>query len=719
MTELKDLTININNIQVEKQESQHFQGNFQNLKNLEKLTLKIQETDTAFIEYLGSIFQPLKNLNFLSLHTFFVNEYSDDNTSSAYSSLGNGLSNLQNLCELTLNLYQIPESINNLIQGIKRLKNLEKINIQLTDRTFYNISILDLLNCIDSIQNFVFQFRNMNEQLQFQRQLEEKVVDEIQIQKQEISFQFLTSLQISNYQISFQYFLRSFYKYINLNSLFLEIEDNILFSTNQSLLLAYQLADLQKLQNLIFVLKQNNGFGVQSARCLGNGLKNLINLEKLSLVIGNNNYINGEGANCLAEGIKYLTNLNQYSLSLGECNIQTEGAVSIANSLSFLVNLRKFSLEIGQNQIKNDGAIYLGRAFKNLHTITILKLNIEKNNDIEKIGVISISEGIENLINLINLDLTIGEFNSIESCGLSSICKAISKMQDLQYLNLNFGNQNQIKSSCIQEISQTIQLLSDLKQFNIIIHINEMTQNFAYEIADIIKLIDPIKMVIYYYQQTINNSINTLISSEIKENTWYKQINIITDLHLDEEKHKDTFLPLQSFSLTNSIKDLKINFGYKDLNQNAYSYFGESLMKLQQIQNLYLNFGNNMIRSGIIDIGNSLSKLINLRHLSLKFNEKNDISNQYIEQFGQNLCQLQNLEQFQFLLAKQNNLVMGDLVVILKFIAKLQKLKLLKIVQNLNQLKTVSNLIINPIAKKIKRLVVLWVQHEIGFRESF
>ncbi|KAL4482957.1 hypothetical protein ABPG74_018983 [Tetrahymena malaccensis] len=471
------------------------------------------------------------------------------------------------------------------------------------------------------------------------------------------------------------------------------------------------LINFQKLNELTLIFQENNGFQTQAAKHLGNALKNLPELEYLNLTIGKFNHINSQGAHYLAQGLVVLINLKQLKLTLRDCNILRQGAIYLGDSLSYLISLKILSLVIEEDQIESNGAISIGRSFQFLTNLTDLNVNIGKNNQIMQAGAYGLGFGMENLINLTILDLTFSHTNNIQSRGVSSICKAISKMKYLQCLILQFDD-NQIESTCIQEISQAIKNLEYLQKFYLEIYVSLFTSNYNFEIIDLIRLMDTTAVNFSYENQDYESQIiHEIESVATKDHIYNHQITIITDNDL-EKIFQNFFLPIQSISQIPEITILKLkmpNSVYLD--QETCLKLGEYLQHLKNIEYLQIDFNFCIVKAGIIEILSGLSKLNNINHLNLQFHWNNDISGFHIQQIGIYINQLKNLESFELLLERQNDLVFSDLIALIKQILSLQKLRSIKIDQDLWEREIDAYLIINMLQRKIKRLVQCQVEN--------
>ncbi|KAL4512692.1 hypothetical protein ABPG72_020529 [Tetrahymena utriculariae] len=366
-------------------------------------------------------------------------------------------------------------------------------------------------------------------------------------------------------------------------------------------------------------------------------------LLHLNLKIGSFNQINQDGAYNLSQGIKSLSGLRSIQLYLEGCNIQRQGAMLIGDSLSYLTRLKTLLLLIVQDKIQSDGAVAIGRAIKNLYDLNELKIQIGEQNEIKKIGAYEIGVGMQFLTNLTHLRLIIKDNNDIESDGISSICKLISKMIYLKYLYLNFGNQNQIQSSTIYEISQAIKQLANLKYFQIDIHINEIISNYISEITDLIRLINSIN-INFIYQQ-LDNTIKCLITTESNRFCYLDStITIKSNIYNSKGICQNIFQPIESINQIPSIKILQIQApSTQNLDQEICYKLGDSLKQLLLLENLQINFGQNEIGFHVLDLGISLSKLANLKHLQL--NNISEIEIKLIGRFQQRAqlpCKNQN-----------------------------------------------------------------------------
>ncbi|KAL4512689.1 hypothetical protein ABPG72_020526, partial [Tetrahymena utriculariae] len=623
---------------------------FERLINLKKLYLLIVQMKSGVLEYIGKSFLHLQNLESLNLNLELLN-MSDQFIDKEIIALGNGISHLINLTELSLDLIldvrASNDSINSIAKGIKSLKNLEKLYANLNNRSG---QVLDILTYIDSFNYLQNAELRIGKNSYFQ-----KINQKVNLGDQK-------------------------------NSTENEIEEELqLKSKNEPNCLS-----LKSLE-VICYLPQNNFGGYVTRQHISNNW--------------NFNQINQDGAYNLSQGIKSLSGLRSIQLYLEGCNIQRQGAILIGDSLSYLTRLKTLQLLIVQDKIQSDGAVAIGRAIKNLYDLNELKIQIGEQNEIKKIGAYEIGVGMQFLTNLTHLRLIIKDNNDIESDGISSICKSISKMIYLKYLYLNFGNQNQIQSSIIYEISQAIKQLANLKYFQIDIHINEITSNYISEITDLIRLINSIN-INFIYQQ-LDNTIKCLITTESNRFCYLdSNITIKSNIYYSKGICQNIFQPIESINQIPSIKILEIQVpSTQNLDQEICYKLGDSLKQLLLLENLQINFGENEIGFHVLDLGNSLSKLANLKHLQL-----NNISEIEIKLIGSNLCQLYNLESFVLELQFINNIAFHELRILIKSITTLQKLKLVKIKQSYSQSKTQQHTMLNLLVRKIKNQLFVMLE---------
>ncbi|KAL4512687.1 hypothetical protein ABPG72_020524 [Tetrahymena utriculariae] len=580
LTQIQDLRMLIFNKEFNQNESQLFEDIFKKLINLKKLSFF--RISNGLIENLANSLQYLSNLEYLNLDFEFYGGVSQKLDQDLIL-FGKALSYLTNLNEISLNIY-LPlitkEGIDQVIYGIKSIKNIEKIDTTIRNANSQIIGFLDCTSSFESLQIFdltLGQYFGKTNKINIpeNEKMENQIQHKIQLQNQQnINPLSLTQLSISIDNIEdsitekLDDFLRNILNYRNIIKFYLSIGDCELFTIQSFQLMSDSLSNLQYLQDLTLNFYENNVFGPQSARCLANAFKNLPELEQLSLDIGSFNYINEDGSHYLAQGIKSLINLRKLTFKLRGCNIQKQGAIKIGDCLQHLTSLVIFHLQIGQDKIESEGANWIGKAIKYLSNLNQLTIQIGQQNQIKKIGACALGDGMQYLTNLNSLDLAINESNNIESCGISAICKAFSKMNYLKFLNLDFGEDNQIKSSSIQEISEAIKFLDHMRLFKITINISEFTSNYVNERVNMIRLIG----------------------------------------------------------------------------QEGCSKLADSMKQLQSLEGLKINFNYHQIGSGLLQFGKSLSQLTNLKHLSLGLQRKNNITGYYIQQLGKYLCQLQNLE---------------------------------------------------------------------------
>ncbi|KAL4482954.1 hypothetical protein ABPG74_018980 [Tetrahymena malaccensis] len=726
--------------------SQKCEDMFKNLVNLRQLYLQIQICleDNYVFQEISQSFKYLTNLESLTLN---MNVKYSKNTSHNQEIilLGNGLTYLVNLQQLTLIIF-LPSrnnlNIDIIVKEIKSLKKLEKFKGYINSNYDESVNLLNYLECCENVQELDLNvdstnlfYGSYNQQVSDHILKEDQAIEienyvekQLQIEDRKESYQNLTSLKtkfklINNHNQGEMRdkFLTNIKQYKNINRLDLNIVSKNLFSSFQSNLISQSLINLQKLNHLTLIFQKNNGFGTHSAGLLGNSFKSLIHLEYLNLQIGNFNYIKEEGARALAKGIESLVNLTQFILLLGGCAIQKKGAIQIGNCLQYLTNLKNLSLEIGQDKIENEGAAVIGRGIKHLSNLNELKISIGDSNQIKQEGASALGEGMQNLVSLTKLDLSISNYNDIHSSGISSVCRAITKMNYLQQLNLNFGHNNQIKSVTIQELSQAIKYLENLIFFEIEIHLSVINQSFNFEIEDLIRSLNSSQVIFVYNNE--RNTFKNKIESNSSDNFDLKsKITIAKDgILCEQEKQEKIFLPIQSIPLIPQIKVLEINLqdGFH-LEINGCSNLADSIQYLQSIEDLSISFNNQQIETGIEDIANSISKLSNLKHLSLKLKGQNGIFGTSIQQIGNYFQKLNSLEKFQFSIEKQNDLVLSDLLGFIRSLTALEKLKFVNIQHDLDQNNEGQNQLLNLLIRKIRRLVLCEISHEsYNFQQFF
>ncbi|KAL4512641.1 hypothetical protein ABPG72_020478 [Tetrahymena utriculariae] len=636
LTQIQDLRMVIFNKEFDQNESQLFEDIFKKLINLKKLSFF--RISNGLIENLANSLQYLSNLEYLNLDFEFYGGVSQKLDQDLIL-FGKALSYLTNLNEISLNIY-LPlitkEGIDQVIYGIKSIKNIEKIDTTIRNANSQIIGFLDCTSSFESLQIFdltlgQYSFNGKTNKINIpeNEKMENQIQHKIQLQNQQnINPLSLTQLSISIDNIEdsitekLDDFLRNILNYRNIIKFYLSIGDCELFTIQSFQLMSDSLSNLQYLQDLTLNFYENNVFGPQSARCLANAFKNLPELEQLSLDIGNFNYINEDGSHYLAQGIKSLINLRKLTFKLRGCNIQKQGAIKIGDCQQHLTSLVIFHLHIGQDKIESEGANWIGKAIKYLSNLNQLTIQIGQQNQIKKIGACALGDGMQYLTNLNSLDLAINESNNIESCGISAICKAFSKMNYLKFLNLDFGEDNQIKSSSIQEISEAIKFLDHVRLFKITINISEFTSNYVNERVNMIRLIDPLNINFKY--EVFTNKILNEISSQSDQLFFQKNfLKIITEFYDSQEKHKNTFLDIESIHQIPSIKELQIKLDSNlNLGQEGCSKLADSMKQLQSLEGLKINFNYHQIGSGLLQFGKSLSLLTNLKHLAQVYKEK-------------------------------------------------------------------------------------------------
>ncbi|KAL4512632.1 hypothetical protein ABPG72_020469 [Tetrahymena utriculariae] len=363
---VQDISINFLSEKIKQDECKYLAEIFKNQVNLKKLQIKLYY-DAA--ELLGSSFQYLKNLESIHL-SLFPNYYNDKANQNGIISIGNGLTHLVNLQQLSLTLYtrKVLNNFNHIIQGIKSLSSLESLKFYINTDCQQISEITDCINSYSNLQSEDLNFENysflslnnliLNEnQINLAENQQEQI---ILLEEQKENYLNLTKLavQFCQYEDSkredINQFIQNIKKFININYLYLTFSQGILFSSNQSKLICNSLINLQNFNKLTLILKQSNGFRSQSDQQLGMAFQSLTQLENLHLEIGDFNQINKEGAKYLAEGIKFLLNLTHFEFLLDNCNIQKQGAISIGNCLQYLINLRVLFLQINQDKIESD-----------------------------------------------------------------------------------------------------------------------------------------------------------------------------------------------------------------------------------------------------------------------------------------------------------------------------------------------------------------------------
>ncbi|KAL4482939.1 hypothetical protein ABPG74_018965 [Tetrahymena malaccensis] len=737
LTQIQNLQLKINsnyleNYLGEQIQQQIFDETFQSLINLKKLVLYLKSPKLVML--IANSLKYLQRLEFLHFNYILDSNY---HSHKELKCLGKGLCYLTNLYEISLNIYLLPikpkspkfdfrrqnesycalssyiqerynMNFDKVVSGIKSIKNLEKIqtNIRNTDSQLMNA--LGCINTFENVQNIDLTLgEDSISEKEIQIQYSEIISDdEIQVKNQQnLNYLSLTQLSISikkmnGLQINkLENFLSAISRYKNINTFSLIVQDSFLFTFQKFSLMCASLSNLSYLRDLTLSFQENNEIGSKSAQCLANAFKSLPELELLSLQIANLNYIYDEGAYYLSKGIKSLINLRQFKFQLGGCNIQKQGAIYIGECLQCLINLRILFLEIEKDEICSEGAISIGNAIRYLTHLTELKIQIGESNKIYKVGACAFANGMQYLSNLKTLNLVINHSNYIESFGVSVICEALRKMNCLQVLNMDFGHNNMIMSSNIQEISYVIKSLNLIKSFSIIISVSNFTSNYCNEVVDMIKLIDPISIIFNF---EINQS---KIHHEISPNKQFqnKNLKIITHFEDSEYIFKSIFLPIESIIQIPSVKQLQIKTNkQEDMSKKQCSILANIFNHLQSLEDLRLHFFKKGFGS-FFECGKNLSQLTNLKHLTFNLQISYSSEGQFIQEIGQQLSQLHNLESFQFFVCALRAI---DLIFLIKCISILQKLKFVKIIQDDSPYKIFKRNLLDQIARKVKRLVV-------------
>ncbi|KAL4509561.1 hypothetical protein ABPG73_022777 [Tetrahymena malaccensis] len=732
LIQIEDLQLKVNSNYFDLQiQSQIFVQMFQNLTNLKKLVLQV--FSAQMVMQIADSLQYLQHLEFL--HFNYIFNIKSKQLNKELIHLGKGLCYLTNLHEISLNIYIsqpqtdnqklyypgtdcgaaispvdqiLNSSMNEIFHGIKSIKNLEKIQITIRNSCGVQIDLLDCINSFENVQNIDFSLGDYC-QLKTTKQIKNRFMiqdNTIQLTNQQnLNYQSLTQLSIKIYKMKNQQtnklenFLKSISCYKNINLFSFIIDNDEIFTFQQFQLMCASLSNFSYLRDLTLSFQENNQIGPQSALYLANAFKSFPELELLSLQIANLNNINEEGAYHLAKGIKSLTNLRQFKFQLGGCNIQKEGAIQIGECLQRLTNLRILFLEIGKDKIESEGAISIGNAIRYLIHLTELKIQIGESNQIQKEGACAFANGMQYLSNLKILNLVINDSNNIESFGVSALCEALSKMNYLQILNIDFGDNNLIQSSSIQEISYVIKSLNNIKNFRIIVHVSQFTSNFSNEIVDMIKLIDPIS-IIFNYEENQNKIHHEILP--YKQFFQNKNFKIITNLQGLEYMFKSIFLPIKSINKIPSVKQLQINTNqYENTCKEECYQLADTFNYMQFLEDLRLQFCKNRIGSAEFQCAKNPSLLTNLKHLSLSLNLQQLflITRQFIQEMGNQLSQLHNLESFLFSVRDQSGFDSNDLLYIIKCISILQKLKF---EQKIEELKQSNDLLVQKLKQQEK-----------------
>ncbi|KAL4482942.1 hypothetical protein ABPG74_018968, partial [Tetrahymena malaccensis] len=711
LIQIKDLQLNINSSSLDLQiQPQIFAQMFYSLINLKKLVLQV--TSAEMVMQIANSLQYLQYLEFLDFDYNMNIKY--QKTNEELICLGKGLCYLTNLHEISLNIY-IPQQladfyferqnfreqsfcgyeqesisrferqnfcqqprcgngyyrpisllkqtigsmINEIFNGIKSIKNLEKIQATIRSSDGQSINLLDYINSFENVQNIDLtlgdnsQFNSTKQINNFYSAINNEIQDnKIQLtDQQNLNYFSLTQLSIqinkmNDLQIyKLENFLKNISCYKNINLFSLIFNNNELFTFQQFQLMCASLSNLSYLQDLTLCFQENNQIGPQSALYLAKSFKSFPELELLSLQIANLNNINEEGAYYLSKGIKSLTNLRQFKFQLGGCNIQKEGAIQIGECLQHLINLRILFLEIGKDKIESEGAISIGNAIKYLTHLTELKIQIGESNQIQKEGACAFANGMQYLSNLKTLNLVINDSNYIESFGVSVICEALSKMNYLQILNLDFGDNNMIQSSSIQKISNVIKSLNLIKNFRIIINVSKLTSNYCNEVVDMIKLIDPISIIFNCEEDKSKIHHEILPNKQIFQN---KSLKIITNFQDSEYIFKSIFLPIESISQIPSVKQLQMKTD-KQKSIKEWSKLADTFNYIQSLKDLRLYFVESILGSVELQCVQNLSQLTNLKHLSMDLQKLKYTNRSFLQEMGQQLSQLHNLESFLFI----------------------------------------------------------------------
>ncbi|KAL4482941.1 hypothetical protein ABPG74_018967, partial [Tetrahymena malaccensis] len=144
--------------------------------------------------------------------------------------------------------------------------------------------------------------------------------------------------------------------------------------------------------------------------------------------------------------------------------------------------------------------------------------------------------------------------------------------------------------------------------------------------------------------------------------------------------------------------------------KKEWSKLANTFQHMQSLEDLRLYFSENRKLSTELEYAKNLSLLTNLKRLSLDLQKQNQIATQFIQEMGNQLSQLYNLELFLFSVNYLNGFEANDLLYIIKCISILQKLKFVKIQRNFLPGKITKSTLLNQIARKNRRLVVFNVE---------
>ncbi|EAS03732.2 kinase domain protein (macronuclear) [Tetrahymena thermophila SB210] len=313
---ITDIAIRLNENQISDDEVKDL--GFVNCQNLNRFILLMSKNQitSKFFKVFGKEIGYCKNIQYLQLEFNQINLKYD-----AIEFLSQGVSQLKslNILKLSLDYNYINDTSDSNSQtqsrflGISDLQKLQELKVEISQNNLSQKAIIQISEEISSCQQLQELYLKMN--------------------------------QIKNFNDVANVFIANITKCCQLKKLsFLSVDNKI--TTDQAEEIGQSLSKFQKLENLTLILSQNNILGKGSA-LLTEGISKSLTIKKLVLHL-DNNQLNGELIDTFSENISNLKNLKILVLNIGGNSIDHNSLLLLAKHLSQTQYL--FYLEIVVSQ---------------------------------------------------------------------------------------------------------------------------------------------------------------------------------------------------------------------------------------------------------------------------------------------------------------------------------------------------------------------------------
>ncbi|KAL4512633.1 hypothetical protein ABPG72_020470 [Tetrahymena utriculariae] len=559
LVSIQDLNLSFVSSELNENSYKLFVDIFERLINLKKLYLLIVQMKSGVLEYIGKSFLHLQNLESLNFNLELLN-ISDQFIDKEIIALGNGISHLINLTELSLDLIldvrASNDSINSIAKEIKSLKNLEKLYANLNNRSGQVLDILTYIDSFNYLQNAELRieknsyFKKINQKINLDDQknsTENEIEEELQLKsKNEPYCSSLKSLEeIKDYKI-----------------------------------LAQSLKEQSKVQIIKLYLEKSCYIGPFGLLSLSETLQNLKEIFDLAIIINGNNYIRNDGLKYLSRIFPQLPKLKRLQIQIAQPNRYDQiGVIAIYDNIKIARLLVDLDLQIDRIKINKLGVEAIAQALLSLTNLQILNFRINDGLGLIE-GAKDLAFALGQLVELKQLKFSISPQNFINSeiqVEFSNSFRNLKKIESFQIEGLYFLDKQSIIS-----FTDIFNGLSQLKKLSLQIESSYINGQYA-----VLSLSNSLKNLenVSEFQITINDSCNIGVEGSLALAQAIKFMKKLTKLSIFIERNNkigckgalsigEALEELKNYSFQNQIQVVTIICIKKELLQQ-YNVFNK------------------------------------------------------------------------------------------------------------------------------------------------